>query len=311
MQARREAGESTKNNPGKPMFRTASRRTLTALVPLVALAAVSSLAAQGDVTSPRLYVLDGGVLKSETARYRLTDADVEETSLSVASYLIVHPRGILMWDAGAVADHERSGGVGHEQHLVRRDGQDRFVTLAPTLTSQLKSAGYEPTDVTHLALSHYHWDHTADANLFAHAEWLVPKLEHDAMFRADPPGGTRPETYSALEDSRRTTLLTAPEHDVFGDGTVVIRQAHGHTEGHTVLYVKLENTGGVVLSGDLYHYPAERTLNRVPTFEVSESDTQAARDELEQFLRRTDSELWIQHDLAAHRKLKKAPDYYD
>lgn len=273
-----------------------------------ALAAASSLAAQD--ASPRLYVLDGGVLASETSRYRLTDADVEETSLSVASFLIVHPRGVLMWDAGAVADHERAGGVGYTQRLLRRDGQERFVTLGPTLTSQLRAAGYEPSDVTHLALSHYHWDHTADANLFAHAEWLVPRAEHAAMFSADPPGGTRPETYAALEHAR-TTLLTAPEHDVFGDGTVVIRQAHGHTEGHSVLYVKLENTGGVVLSGDLYHYPAERTLNRLPTFEVSEADTQASRDELERFLRRTGAQLWIQHDLVAHRKLKKAPEYYD
>ena len=46
-------------------------------------------------------------------------------------------------------------------------------------------------------------------------------------------------------------------------------------------------------------------------FEVSEADTQAARDELEQFLRRTNSALWIQHDLAAHRKLKKSPEFYD
>jgi glyoxylase-like metal-dependent hydrolase (beta-lactamase superfamily II) len=228
----------------------------------------------------------------------------------VASYLIVHPRGVLMWDAGAVADRERSGGVGSEQRLVRRDRQERFVKLAPSLTSQLQAAGYAPSDVTHLALSHYHWDHTADANLFAHAEWLVPKLEHDRMFSADPPGGTRPETYSALQDAR-TTLLTAGEHDVFGDGTVVIRQAHGHTEGHSVLYVKLARTGGVVLCGDLYHYPAERTLNRLPTFEVSEADTQAARDELEQFLTRTGAALWIQHDLVAHRTLKKAPEYYD
>ena len=123
------------------------------------------------------------MLASETARYRLTDADVEEVPLSVASYLIVHPRGVLMWDAGAVADRERSGGVGYEQRLLRRDGQERFVKLAPTLTSQLAAAGYEPSDVTHLALSHYHWDHTADANMFAGAQWLVPKLEHDAMFR--------------------------------------------------------------------------------------------------------------------------------
>jgi glyoxylase-like metal-dependent hydrolase (beta-lactamase superfamily II) len=250
------------------------------------------------------------VLASETARYRLTDADVEEVSLSVASYLVVHPRGVLMWDAGAVADHERSGGVGHEQRLVRRDNQERFVTLAPTLTSQLASAGYTPADVTHLALSHYHWDHTADANLFAGAQWLVPKKEHDTMFSANPPGGTRPDTYAALKNAR-TTLITGSEHDVFQDGTVVIRQATGHTEGHSVLYVKLAKTGGVVLAGDLYHYPAERTLNRLPTFEVSEAETAAARAELEGFLTRTGAKLWIQHDLPAHRKLRKAPEYYD
>jgi N-acyl homoserine lactone hydrolase len=290
------------------MYRNTVPRTLAVLVSLI-VAAVAH--AQGNaVTSPRLYVLDGGVLASETARYRLTDADVEEVPLSVASYLIVHPRGVLMWDAGAVADHERSGGVGHEQRLVRHDKQERFVKLAPTLTSQLAAAGYEPSDVTHLALSHYHWDHTADANLFAGAQWLVPQEEHDKMFAADPPGGTRPETYSALKNSR-TTLLTAAEHDVFGDGSVVIRQATGHTEGHSVLYVKLANTGGVVLAGDLYHYPAERTLNRLPTFEVSEAETEAARAELEGFLSRTRSQLWIQHDLVAHRRLKKAPEYYD
>jgi N-acyl homoserine lactone hydrolase len=290
------------------MFRSALRRSLVIFASLIVASALSAQSAA--VTSPRLYVFDGGVLASETARYRLTDADVEEVELSVASFLVVHPRGVLMWDAGAVADHERSGGLNYEQRLVRRDGQERFVKLAPTLTSQLASAGYKPSDVTHLALSHYHWDHTADANLFAGAQWLVSKKEHDAMFSADPPGGSRPETYTALKNAR-TTLITANEHDVFGDGTVVIRQASGHTEGHSVLYVKLAKTGGVVLSGDLYHYPAERTLNRLPTFEVSETETAAARAELEGFLKRTGAQLWIQHDLSAHRKLKKAPEYYE
>jgi N-acyl homoserine lactone hydrolase len=290
------------------MFVRALRRSLAVFASLFV---VAGLQAQNNaVTSPRVYVFDGGVLASETARYRLTDADVEEVELSVASYLIVHPRGVLMWDAGAVADHERSGGLGYEQRLLRRDNQERFVKLAPTLTAQLASAGYKPSDVTHLALSHYHWDHTADANLFAGAQWLVPQKEQEKMFSADPPGGTRPETYTALKNAR-TTLITANEHDVFGDGTVVIRQASGHTEGHSVLYVKLAKTGGVVLSGDLYHYPAERTLNRLPTFEVSEAETQAARTELEGFLTRTGAALWIQHDLPAHRKLKKAPEYYE
>jgi glyoxylase-like metal-dependent hydrolase (beta-lactamase superfamily II) len=277
---------------------------------LTALSFASHAQTGRAVTTPRLYVFDGGVLASETARYRLTDADVEEVSLSIASFLIVHPRGVLLWDAGAVADAERSGPIGTEQRLLRRDGQERFVKLGKTLTEQLASAGYEPSDVDYLALSHYHWDHTADANLFAGATWLVPKEEHDAMLSADPPGGTRPETYSALRNARKT-IIGGGDHDVFGDGTVILKAAHGHTEGHMVLYVKLANTGGVLLSGDLYHYPAERTLDRLPTFEVSEADTKAARENVEEFLQRTGAQLWIQHDLAAHRKLKLAPAYYD
>lgn len=292
------------------MLRTTFRRSLAAVAALVLAAVANAQPAGGPVTSPRLYVFDGGVLASETARYRLTDADVEEVSLSVASYLIVHPRGVLMWDAGAVADHERTGPVGTEQRLVRRDGGERFVKLAQTLVSQLAAAGYTPQDVNYLALSHYHWDHTADANLFARATWLVEKREYDQMFSANPPGGARPETYSALKNSR-TMTIDSNEFDVFGDGTVVIKQAPGHTEGHSVLYVKLAKTGPVVLSGDLYHYPAERTLGRLPTFEVSEAETKASRESVEQFLKRTGAQLWIQHDLPHHRTLKKAPEFYE
>ena len=31
-------------------------------------------------------------------------------------------------------------------------------------------------DVTHLALSHYHWDHTANASLFPRATWIVRQI---------------------------------------------------------------------------------------------------------------------------------------
>jgi glyoxylase-like metal-dependent hydrolase (beta-lactamase superfamily II) len=105
--------------------------------------------------------------------------------------------------------------------------------------------------------------------------------------------------------------VSAEEHDVFGDGTVIIKHAPGHSEGHQMLYVKLAQTGGVVLSGDLYHYPEERSLNRLPTFEVNVDQTAAARAELERFLERRGAVLWIQHDLVNHRKLKKAPEHYE
>ena len=105
-------------------------------------------------------------------------------------------------------------------------------------------------------------------------------------------------------------IVTADEHDVFGDGTVILKAAPGHTPGHQVLYVNLPETGPVVLSGDLYHYQAERTMGRYPTFEFNQDQTRASRAALETFMTKTKARLWIQHDFTAHAALKKAPDYY-
>ncbi len=277
-------------------------------------AAAGAVAAQGasnkSVQSLRLYVLDGGVLASDVSRYHLTPQDVESVPLAVGAYLIVHPKGVLLWDTGAVADGDRSGPAGTVQHLVLADGQARNVTLGAPLLEQLAAAGYKPSDVTYLALSHYHWDHTANANAFASATWLVRAVERDFMFAPNATGSILPATYSALEHSR-TTLISTDDYDVFGDGTVVIKFAPGHTLGHQVLYVRLPHTGGVLLSGDLYHYPAERKLGKVPTFDVDEAQTRASRAAIDAFLEKTGAALWIQHDLVAHRKLKKAPQYYD
>jgi N-acyl homoserine lactone hydrolase len=180
--------------------------------------------------------------------------------------------------------------------------------MIKSLKVQLAEVGYSPADITYFALSHYHYDHTANANEFAGATWLVRQAERDAMFAEKAPGVTQPSTYAALRNST-TLILKSDEHDVFGHGTVVIKAALGHTPGHQVLYVKLAKTGGVVLSGDLYHYPEERTLDRVPTFEFNQEQTRATRVAIDAFLKKTWAQLWIQHDLKANAKLKKAPAY--
>jgi len=276
-----------------------------------AVAAVDSQERQPAAPPVRLYVLDGGILESDPTRYRLTKEDVGTTQLAIAAYLIVHPRGVLLWDTGGVPDGSWTPtGKPVQQRLVLPDGQQRFVTIRTPLRAQIEASGYSPAQVTHLALSHYHWDHTANANAFAHATWLVRQNERDAMFAARPLGTATPMTYSALKGSK-TVIASADEHDVFGDGAVILESAPGHTPGHQVLYVRLAKTGGVVLSGDLYHYPQERTMDRLPTFEFNEEQTRAARKAVEAFLTRTKSQLWIQHDLNAHAGLRKAPQYYD
>ena len=263
-----------------------------------------------EVKAVRLYVFDCGTLQADPARFRLKKDEVATTNLSVPCFLVAHPQGRLMWDPGAVPDADWTPtGAEVTHHLVLPDGGERNLMLRKPLMTQLADIGYSPADITHLAFSHYHYDHTANANAFAGAMWLVRQVERDAMFAETPPGVTRPSSYAALKASK-AVIIDRDEYDVFGDATVIIKLAAGHTPGHQVLYVKLPQTGGVVLSGDLYHFPEARTLKRVATFDFDQTQTPIARERIEDFLAKTGAQLWIQHDYAGNTRLKKAPEYY-
>jgi glyoxylase-like metal-dependent hydrolase (beta-lactamase superfamily II) len=257
-------------------------------------------------------VLDCGTLHiADLGRFQFEAEEVAATDLSVTAFLISHPQGTLIWDTGAVPDTAwEPTGAAVRHHLVLPDAQVRDVTLRKRLLVQLAEVGYSPADITYLALSHYHYDHTANANDFDRATWLVRSVEHDAMFAEKPPGLTQPPTYAGLRGSKKI-MLENDDYDVFGDGTVVIKPAIGHTPGHQVVHVKLLKTGDVVLSGDLYHYPEERVLDRVPTFEFDQEQTRATRAVIEAFLEQTGAQLWIQHDITGNAMLRKAPHYYD
>jgi N-acyl homoserine lactone hydrolase len=255
------------------------------------------------VSSPRLYIFDCGVIKGlGVDLFGFKKDEVPVRDFFVACYLVAHPKGTLMWDVGVIPDSAFKG-----------DGAP--VTEGPSTVSrpllpQLAALGYTPAGITYLAMSHYHSDHTANANAFAASTWLVRAAERDAMFAEKPAGIIQPATFSALKTAK-TTILDKEEYDVFGDGTVVIKSAPGHTPGHQVLFLKLKKTGPLLVAGDLYHYPEERTMNRFPSFEFSKEQSAASRANIDAFLKKTNAQLWISHDAATNATLKKAPAYYD
>jgi glyoxylase-like metal-dependent hydrolase (beta-lactamase superfamily II) len=253
--------------------------------------------------SVRLYVFDCGSLNiPDTTPYQLKKEELATSYMSVACFLVAHPKGTLIWDAGAVPDSSFKPGV--------TSATLRYATSVKSLTSQLAEIGYAPADITYLSLSHFHWDHVGNANVFANSTWLVRKLERDIMFSEPPSPRTEPANYSALKNSK-TTIITKPDYDVFGDGSVVIKSTPGHSPDHQVLFLKLAKTGPVVLSGDLYHYPEERKLNKIPTTEFNAAQTVTSRAALEAFLKKAGAQLWIQHDFTANAKLKKSPQFYE
>lgn len=275
----------------------------TLFVMLLAVTAASGQSRPQPPRSVRLYVFDDGMIHGiNPEMFHFKKEEVAVADMVVASYLIVHPKGTLMWDSGAIPDSEIKG-----DGSIATQG---LYSASKTLKSQLAAIGYAPKDITYFALSHYHGDHTANANDFAGATWLVQQPERDAMFGDKAPPIAQRARYDALKDAK-TKILKGQDYDVFGDGTVVIKAAYGHTPGHQVLYVKLKHTGPVLLAGDLYHYREERGTDKTPTFEFNRDQSLASRAAMEAFIKKTGAQLWIEHDVANFNKLKKSPDYYE
>jgi glyoxylase-like metal-dependent hydrolase (beta-lactamase superfamily II) len=285
------------------------RLAFLALFALALLARPEARARQTSTTSAprvqsvRLYVLDCGVLKrGEPTAYGLTRAQVGSTDFSDACYLVVHPRGTLLWDVGIIPDNDiKPGGV--EVQTPRGAN-----VASRTLRSQLEQLGYKAGDITYLAISHGHADHVANANDYAGSTLLMQGAEWDSLFNDAARKQPLFANYNRLEGGK--TIKLKGDHDVFGDGTVLLISTPGHTPGHQSLFLKLARTGPLVLTGDLYHYAAERTLNKIPAAD-NQAQTAASRAAIDALLQKTGAQLWIQHDILANAALKKSPLFYD
>lgn len=253
----------------------------------------------------RLYILDCGTISPMDPKlFGLTQEEIHSDASFVSPcYLVVHPKGTLIWDVGQVPD----AAIPDNGTEVVQQG---ILKATRKLAPQLKALGYEPKDITYIAMSHYHADHTANANMFVASTWIVQQAEYDVMFGDKQVGILTPDSYKDLKNAKRITLNNE-DRDVFGDGRVVIKTAPGHTPGHQMLFLKLEKSGPLLLAGDLYHLPEERTLDRVPTFDADAAMTRVTRKKTEEFLKQTGAKMWIQHDPATYAPLKKAPAYYN
>lgn len=270
---------------------------------LLAVVAVSVFALSGEAQTPpkassvRLYVIDMGG-RPPGPRESVYPA-----------YLVVHPKGTLLWEAGALPDAY----VGTDRPREElRDALRTIVTPQP-LRTKLAELGYTPARITYLALSHYHDDHTGNANDFVGSTWLVQKAEYDAMFAEKPPPIADIRTYSALKNSKKV-IIENRDHDVFGDGSVMIKFTPGHTPGSQVLFVRLAKTGPVLLTGDTYSSNAQRVPpydSGIPEFNTSKEQTVASRQAIEAFAKQTGATVWVHHDVPSSKALKKSPEYYE
>jgi N-acyl homoserine lactone hydrolase len=171
----------------------------------------SSANAQPKAQPPqalRLYVLDCGIITPPNVdNYGFKPNEVADTRMITPCFLIVHPRGTLMWDTGEIPDGAFKDGVSPQKL--------NNYTVDRPLLPQLAAIGYTPADITYLALSHFHGDHVANASQFAKSTWIVQKGDRDPILAPRPEGSRVPDPkyFEGLANSK-TVLLNGEDHDV-------------------------------------------------------------------------------------------------
>lgn len=265
------------------------------MVAVWALLAAVAAAPAPKAQAPTLWRLDCGTIEvGNLDEYSDTFQYVgRQKTFTDSCYLVRNGDRYLLWDTGLPGD------------LAGRtvaEGGDRM-SLRRRLLEQLADIGVRPEQVTFVGISHYHFDHIGQAADFPAATLLIDRRDWEAL-KGRP---DRAERFTPwISGGSKVEPLTY-DHDVFGDGTVIMLATPGHTPGHRSLLVRLKESGPILLSGDAAHF-AENWANRgVPGFNTSRAETLASMDRLDRIAKNLNAKLIIQHEPADIAKLPAFP----
>ena len=237
-------------------------------------------------TARRMWALDGPRLTMDRTEL-LDTAEPGSVTLPIPSFLVEHDDGLLLLDAGldprGADDPEATfGEVG------------RQITYAPEqrVDRQVEALGFATSDVTHVVVSHVHFDHTGGLRLFPDAVFLLGAGDRPSVL-GEEDEIARPEDLAPTRDFAWTFL--DGDHDVFGDGSVVVLAMPGHTPGNTSLLVRLPRRT-ILLSADTAHL---HSALESPAPMGADTDRDAAVRSLERLNRvaaEHDAQVWVGHD---------------
>ncbi len=253
---------------------------------LAAGALVSLSAAAQDVSLTRL---DCGNGSNDPRRFSDTFAFTETTKpFTFSCYVVRHGADVMVWDTGYLP------------------GSVPNATNKP-LADLLQQISVKPEDVKFVGISHFHADHTGQLAALKNATLLIGKGDWDGITANPPMGGANVKGFGEwIAEKRKVEPLTG-DKDVFGDGSVMILRAPGHTPGHSLLLVRLKEMGPVLLSGDAVHFRENYLMEGVPSFNVDRAQTIASIQRMKQIEKNLNATVIIQHDPRDIGKLPAFP----
>lgn len=196
-----------------------------------------------------------------SARSGFLEGESGDITYPVMVYVIEHPAALVVVDTGAHPElahsKERLGGLASlfDVHFAA-DGADR-------LGVRLESAGFAPVDVTHVVLTHLHFDHAGGLCDTPNATVVVQGREWAGLRdeRLVSSGAINPDDV----DLGHSRAELDGDHDLFGDGSIRCLLTDGHTPGHQSVRVEAFD-GSYVLCGDCCYLRRTLTHEHLPPF---------------------------------------------
>jgi N-acyl homoserine lactone hydrolase len=149
--------------------------------------------------------------------------------------------------------------------------------------------------LTKVVLTHLHWDHVGGLRLVPESVPIViQRIEWEAGHddEATQRNFFLPPDYAGTD---RPVEIVDGDHDLLGDGSVLLLLTPGHTPGHQSIQV-----GNVIIAGDVVHYSPGLDDHRFPLF-GDDHDAQGRSAERLAALRDSGSVVIPSHDPATHR----------
>jgi glyoxylase-like metal-dependent hydrolase (beta-lactamase superfamily II) len=242
----------------------------------------------GSVFVPDLDFLSDSFAFSGTSR-----------TVAVSCYLIRDGDQYLLWDAGLPLSRLGEGRTSVGGGRAR---------LARTIVDQLREIGVAPAQVTRLALSHYHSDHSGQAATFPQAILMIGAQDMAVVRGSAAAFNLAREEFAPWRDGGGRVDEIVGDRDVFGDGRVIMLATPGHTPGHHSLLVRLAS-GPVILTGDLWHFTEQMRVGGVPRINVDRADTLASMDRMMRIAAALGARIVIGHEAGDIAKLPAFPAF--
>lgn len=203
-----------------------------------------------------------------------------KTKVPACVFLIDHPKGLSLFDSGF-----------GDRFIGMEKGLGKIVDMPKEhpIAERLRAMEVDPARINWIINSHLHLDHAGGNHMLPNATIIVQDSEWDYALSGED-GAYAAEDF----DTGQPIMRISGEHDLYGDGSVILFPTPGHTPGHQSARVRTA-TGEAVLAGDCCNFRRSLDEMRLPDQVYNADHYRGSLSRLSE-LRRAGAQIFYGHD---------------